>query len=145
MRLLVAIAALTGLTLGEPPRAAGPDYVAVLVARSFLQALSERDVKQASDLCAATVNFDGQELSGARRDRERIAKLVQDFPAGYRFRTVVFMRYRDAVDRFGPPPKRLRLGELKRSVVAFGRLPHKGLVVFVKKSQGRWRIVALSD
>ena len=145
MILLVAIAALSGMPLGKSPKATAPDYVAVLVARSFLQALTERDVNQALDLCAVQVNFDGQRISGARKVRKRIAEIVQKFPAGYRFRTVVFMQYRNAVGRFGPPPTRLRPNDLKRSVVAFGRLPHKGLVVFVKKLKGRWRVVALSD
>ncbi len=145
MIFLCAMAALTALPPGPRPKAKRPDYIAVLVARSFLRALEERDSKQSVTLCADSVNFDGQVVSGATKVETHMKDLVKRFPAGYRFRTVFFLSYRDAIKRFGPPPRRLMPSRLKGSVVAFGRLEHKGLVVFVTKVKGRWRVIALSD
>ncbi len=141
---IILAMAVSGLSPTAPPRK-GPDYVAVLVSRTFLRAIAEGDLKQAVSLCGPTVDFDGHTASNPTTIQKRIADLIHRFPDGYRFRTVVMMSYKQAVERFGPPPQRLNPSSLKGSVVAFGRLPYKGLVLFVSKRSGRWRVVAMSD
>lgn len=121
------------------------DYVPRLVGRTFLRAVAERDLETALSLCANAVQFDGRPAEGRSRVAEALRSLHRRVPASMKFRKVVAMDYAQMVERFGPPPKRLKGVRFKGSVVILGRLRRGGLIVVLNKIDGRWRVVALTD
>ena len=125
--------------------AAPPDYVASLVGKTFLRALTDRDAATAASLCASSLNLDGRTIEGPKAVRRAIEDIVARMPQGYRFELSVVLRLPEAVRRFGPLPR--RLGNLARPdvVVVFGKLPRRGLAVFVRKIRGTWKVVGLTD
>jgi hypothetical protein len=120
------------------------DYVADLVARTFLRALFDGDAPQLAPLVAERVSFDGEIVQGAAL-RPRLAMVAARAHAVGRPRRIVVMSYATARARFGEAPARLRPLGLDGTVVAFARLERGGLVVILKKVGGRWKVVGLSD
>jgi hypothetical protein len=121
--------------------------VAVLVGRTFLRAVSERDVETAFPLCGPKVQFDGRLADGAAQVRKQLELMISRVPASTRFGRVVGMTWKEATARFGSPPARLSTGDIEGSVVVAGRLAksNSGLIVFLKKLDGRYRVVGLTD
>ena len=129
----------------EPPAAKGKiPLLAVLVAKTFLRAVVDRDLKTAAPLCADTVDFDGQTVKGAKAVRKRLAALLAKMKIRRRLRKVAVLTLARAQKLFGPPPARLKLAG-KDLVVAFGRFRRGGLVVVLAPEKDRWRVIALTD
>lgn len=148
--LLLAVLTVGGVAPGAA-RAAEPRGVqkkipllAVLVAKTFLRAVVDRDLKTAAPLCAATVDFDGHQVKGDKAVRKRLGQLLARMKVRRRLRKVAVMTLAQARRLFGPPPARLRLRG-KDLVVAFGRFRRGGLVVVLAPQGDRWRIIALTD
>ncbi len=143
---------LLAVGLSAPPaRAAEPagakqkiPLLAVLVAKTFLRAVVDRDLKTAAPLCGDTVDFDGQRIKGDKAVRTRLGKLMARMKVRRRLRKVAVLTLAQARRIFGPPPARLKLRS-KDLVVAFGRFRRGGLVVVLAPEKDRWRVVALTD
>lgn len=146
------LALITSLLLGSGvARAAEPTgahqkipLLAVLVGKTFLRAVVDKDLKTAAPLCATTVDFDGQLVKGEKAVVKRLATLLARVKGRRRLRRVAVLTLARARRLFGPPPARLKLprGDL---VVAFGRFRRGGLVVVLAPEGDRWRVVALTD
>lgn len=124
---------------GEDPTLGG------LVARTFLQSLSDGDVQAAVPLCADEVDFDGALRKGRKAVRAALEKMKKRMGGHRRARYVTVLSLEDARHRFGPPPSRLRLPSVGSILVGFARFRRGGLVAFVAQMQGRYRVVALTD
>ncbi len=122
-----------------------PDYVAALVGKTFLRAIEDRDVRTAHDLCADRLNLDGRVTTGRDAVRGAIVDLVRRLPQGARFQVALVLPLPEAEKRFGPLPARLRALRHPDVVVVFGRLPRRGLAVFVRKVHGVWKVIGLTD
>lgn len=118
--------------------------LAVLVAKTFLRAVVDKDLKTAAPLCAKTVDFDGQRVKGDKAVAKRLGKLLARMKVRRRLRKVAVLTLAQARRLFGPPPARLGLAR-KDLVVAFGRFRKGGLVVVLAPEGDRWRVVALTD
>jgi len=148
--VLVAVVAAGGVAprtarAAEPPGV--PEKIpllAVLVAKTFLRAVVDRDLKTAAPLCAATVDFDGSRAKGDKAVRKRLSQVLARMKVRRRLRRVAVMTLARARRIFGPPPARLKLRG-KALVVAFGRFRRGGLVVVLAPDGDRWRVVALTD
>jgi hypothetical protein len=119
--------------------------VATLVGKTFLRAVAERDTETAMPLCASTVQFDGQRITGHAAVTRRLKQMIARVRAGMRFKQVLCLTYKEAVARFGPPPRRLSGVKWKNSVVVLGRLHTGGVVVVLNKIGERYRVVAITD
>ncbi len=150
--LMLALAAAGGATtLASEARAAQPrvaqkkiPLLAVLVAKTFLRAVVDRDLKTAAPLCAATVNFDGRRVKGDKAVRKRLGQILARMKVRRRLRKVVVLSLAQAQRIFGPPPARLKL-QGKDLVIGLGRFRRGGLVVVLAPVKDRWRVVALTD
>lgn len=134
-----------GAQPAAPRTGSAVDYVPRLVGRTFLRAVAERDLETVVSLCADSVQFDGRPARGASKITEALRTLHRRIPASMKFRKVVALDYPRMVERFGPPPKRLKGVRFKGSVIVLGRLRRGGLIVVLNKIDGRWRVVALTD
>lgn len=149
---VVAVVAVGGVTTsGDHARAAGPrvapkkiPLLAVLVAKTFLRALVDRDLKTAAPLCAVTVDFDGHQVKGEKAVLKRLRQILARMKVRRRLRKVAVLTLAQAQRIFGPPPARLKLHG-KDLVVAFGRFRRGGLIVVLAPEKDRWRVVALTD
>lgn len=148
--LLLAALAAGGLAplaarAAEPPGATRKiPLLAVLVAKTFLRAVVDRDLKTAAPLCAATVDFDGQRVVGEKAVKKRLGQVLARMKIRRRLRKVAVLPLAQAQRLFGPPPARLKLRG-KDLVVAFGRFRRGGLVVVLEAQKDRWRVIALTD
>ncbi len=118
--------------------------LAVLVAKTFLRAVVDRDLKTAAPLAASEVSFDGKLVKGPRQVRRRLARLLGALAGRRRLKKVVVVTMARARRLFGPPPARLKLTR-KDLVVAFGRFRRGGLVAILAPVANRWRVIALTD
>jgi len=128
------------------PRGAGAKIplLAVLVAKTFLRAVVDRDLKTAAPLCAASVDFDGQTVKGDQAVQKALGGLMARMKTRRRLRKVAVLTMAQARRIFGPPPARLKLRG-KDLVVAFGRFRRGGLIVVLAPKGDRWRVIALTD
>lgn len=149
---LLPLTLVASLLLGSGvARAAEPAGVkkkipllAVLVAKTFLRAVVDKDLKTAAPLCATTVDFDGRLVKGDKAVAKQLGKLWVRMKVRRRLRKVAVLTLAHARRLFGPPPARLKLPR-KDLVVAFGRFRRGGLVVVLAPEGDRWRVVALTD
>jgi len=141
--LLLFVVAVGVPARGQPPPPP-VDYVADLVARTFLRALFDGAAAELTPLVADRVSFDGEVVQGPAV-RERLAAVAARARALARPRRIVVLPYAATRARFGDPPARLRPGGLDGTIVALARLERGGLVVVLKPTTGRWKVVALSD
>ncbi len=128
-----------------PDRPGEIPALGVLVAQTFLRAVSEGDLRTALPLCAQSVDFDGVLAKGDEAVRARLGKLRKALREGRVLRKIVVMRLAEARSLFGPPPARLTLPAEREVIVGFGRFTRGGLVVFVAQERERFRVVALTD
>jgi hypothetical protein len=150
--LVAALIAVGGVTaLGDHARSAEPRVVpkkipllAVLVAKTFLRAVVDRDLKTAAPLCAAQVDFDGHRVKGDKAVRKRLGQVLARMKARRQLRKVAVLTLAQATRIFGPPPARLKLHG-KDLVVAFGRFRRGGLVIVLAPEKDLWRVIALTD
>lgn len=140
------------LALGSGPQGLGRAAAAedptlgALVARTFLQAVTDGDVDTALPLCADEVDFDGTVRKGRLAVRAALLAMKQRMGGHRAVRFVTVLSFEEARRRFGPPPERLHLpGPARGMQVGFARFGRLGLVVFVAPVQGRYRVVALTD
>jgi len=97
--MVVAVVAVGGVTTsGDHARAAGPrvapkkiPLLAVLVAKTFLRALVDRDLKTAAPLCAATVDFDGHQVKGEKAVLKRLRQVLARMKVRRRLRKVAVL------------------------------------------------------
>jgi hypothetical protein len=128
------------------PADSGPlPTLGVLVGKTFLQAVVDRDLKTSLPLCADRVDFDGQVVTGNRKVREELEQMFGRLGSRRRLRRVWVMSLAEARRRFGPPPSRLTLPDKGPVLVAFGRFHRGGLIAFVAPHRDRFRVVALTD
>ena len=143
------VMALFLVTLSPGTRAAPAkkkaDYVGVLVGKAFLRGVEEKDLSSLTPLCAKEVSFDGLVAKGRKAIRRRLSLLLKKVPAETRFKKVIGLSYDEMNQRFGAPPKRLSKLPLKGCVFVLGRLHRGGLVVILKKLEGRFRVIGLTD
>jgi hypothetical protein len=147
--VLLGLACVLGaprVARAAPPAAPEPQIplLAALVAKTFLRAVVDHDLKTAAPLCATSVSFDGQPVTGPKAVRQRLARLLARMKVRRHLQKVVVVGMARAVRLFGPPPARLKLRG-KDLVVAFGRFRRGGLVVVLAAEGDRWRVVALTD
>lgn len=149
--LIPLVLAVAGVVAPPVARAAEPrgarskiPLLAVLVAKTFLRAVVDRDLKTAAPLCASTVDFDGHRAKGEKAVRKRLGQLLARMKVRRRLRKVAVLAMAQARQLFGPPPARLKLRG-KDLVVAFGRFRRGGLVVVLAPEGDRWRVIALTD
>ena len=147
-RLLWAAVLLGGSAVVAQPRSPAPnegvDFVADLVARTFVRGLFDGNVAELGPLVADRVSFDGELVQGAAV-RERLALVARRARAAGQPRRLVLMTFAKAQARFGEPPSRLRAIGLPGTVIGFARLDRGGLITIVKKVDGRWKVAGLSD
>lgn len=132
------------------PRAAGgqarPDFVAELVARSFVRALLEGDAPTALGLCAERVSMDGEWAQGRAAIEAQILAMqgrVRTF--GLKLQHLAVLPHAEVVRRFGPPPERLRGVAGPGRLVALARLNTLGVAIILGRAGGLWKVVGLSD
>jgi len=150
--MVMALAAICGVAgLGSEARAAEPrvaakkiPLLAVLVAKTFLRAVVDRDLKTAAPLCASTVDFDGHRVKGDKAVRKALAQILARMKVRRRLRKVAVLSLTQAQQLFGSAPARLKLRG-KDLVVGFGRFRRGGLIVVLAPQKDRWRVVALTD
>ncbi len=141
MRQRVLVLALLGWgLLPAAAHAAGPDFTAELVARTFFRGLLEGRPGTVLPLCGSEVNLDGRRL----RDRAELQQALEALSArarqrGLRLRLLVLLDAREAVRRrirgsFGPD-----------RLVALARFSQLGAVALLRREDGFWRVTALTD
>ena len=152
---VVCVVCLGGGASGAPPAAApapvrplpataAVDFVADLVARTFVRACFDGNTAELQPLLAERVSFDGVVLSGAAA-QQRLADVARRARAHPRPKRVVLLPYAAVKAHFGEAPARLRPIWLQGSVIALARLDRGGLIVILKPVAGRWKVVGLSD
>ncbi len=127
------------------PRGEPLPTLGVLVGKTFLQAVVDRDAQTALPLCAAKVDFDGEGVRGKAAVRKRLGQMFARLGNRRRLRRVLVMTLAKARRRFGPPPARLNLPKGNALLVAFGRFSRGGLVAFLARRGDHWRVIALTD
>jgi hypothetical protein len=126
------------------PATAAVDFVADLVARTFIRACFDGSPADMQPLIADRVNFDGVVLDGAAA-QQRLAEVSRRARLHARPKRVVLLPYAAVKAHFGEAPVRLRAIGLQGTVVALARLDRGGLIVILKPVAGRWKVVGLSD
>jgi hypothetical protein len=126
------------------PATAAVDFVADLVARTFIRACFDGNTAELQPLLAERVSFDGVVLAGPAA-AARLADVTRRAHAHGRARRIVLLPYAAVRAHFGEAPARLRPIGLQGSVVALARLDRGGLIVILKQVGGRWKVVGLSD
>lgn len=144
LALWLALQPRLAMAAPEPVQGELP-ALGLLVAQTFLRAVSEGDLRTAAPLCAEAVDFDGDRVQGAEAVKARLARLGAALREGRVLRKIVVMRLIEARRLFGPPPGRVRLPAGVEVLVGFGRFSRGGLVVFVAPERDRFRVVALTD
>ncbi len=125
------------------------DQLSEMVGKNFLDQIANKDWKRAAKLCAGTVNFDGEVITGEEKITARLKKMIDDHPAEIRFRQFYFFSGQEALTKFGPLPKRLDRIDLEKSSVLLGRRRRAGVAVVLQQvtdATGQWpRVVAITD
>ncbi len=146
---LVALSLVLGLlgTAGKG-RAAEPDaeFMARLVAQSFFRGLLKGEIEAVFPLCAGTINFDGEQVKGSeavKKKLEQLASRARD--SGLRLKKVVVLTIPQVLQRYGPPPARIKKAVKPGRMVALARFNMMGAVAVLARTAGFWRIQALTD
>jgi hypothetical protein len=152
---IACVVCLGGGASGAPPAAppaparplpptAAVDFVADLVARTFVRACFDGNTAELQPLLAERVSFDGVLLGGAAA-QQRLADVARRARTHGRPKRIVLLPYTAVKAHFGEAPARLRPIGLQGSVIALARLDRGGLIVVLKPVAGRWKVVGLSD
>jgi hypothetical protein len=127
---------------GEPKT----DFMAELVAKTFLRALLEGDAAALAPLCAEAVNFDGEVVKGRAAVEKRLAEVISRARSRQvRLRRVLLLPALEAVKRFGPPPRRIASSLGAGAVVAIARFERLGAVLVLKRKGRFYQVVAITD
>ena len=129
-------------------RADEPDarFVARLVAQSFFRGLIEGDISTVQPLCASTMSFDGERVRGDAAVKARLEQLADRArQGGLDLKKVEVIPVREAIQRFGPPPERIKAEVRPGNIVALARFNVLGAVAVLGRQSGFWRIHALTD
>jgi hypothetical protein len=123
------------------------DFMAKLVARSFVQALLSGEISATLPLCARTVNLDGQRVSGPKQLTARLERMSRRARQhGLRLEKLHLLPYTAAVKRYGPPPERLKADLARgRKVVALARFNNLGAALFLRRTGQIWKVIAVTD
>lgn len=125
------------------------DQLSEMVGKNFLDQIANKNYKRAAKLTAEEVNFDGEVIKGEEAITKRLKSMIAAHPAQIHFRRVFYFTGSDALDRFGPLPKRLKGIDLSKSSVLLGQREKGGVAVVLQQvtdSTGSWpRVVALTD
>ncbi|MBU1241493.1 hypothetical protein KKF84_17460 [Myxococcota bacterium] len=125
------------------------DQLSEMVGKNFLDQVANKDWKRAAKLCAPTMNFDGEVITGEEKITERLKKMVKDHSARITFNQFYFFSGSEALLKFGPLPNRLNPLDLKKSSVLLGRRRKAGVAVILQQitdATGKWpRVVAITD
>lgn len=151
-RRLAALAALAATLswftpAASQPRARDSDrFMALLVARSFFRALLSGNVDAALPLCARRVSFEGAQVQGTKQLRARLLKMAGRARAGgLKLKKVELLHLERMVERFGPPPARLKRSISPRDLIALARFNKQGALAVLRRDGRFWRISVLSD
>ncbi len=146
--LCVSFAGAAAAAPPAPPRplpaTAAVDFVADLVARTFIRACFDGTTADLQPLVADRVSFDGVVLQGAAM-QQRLTEVSRRARAHARPKRVVLLPYSAVKSHFGEAPARLRPIGLQGAVIALARLDRGGLILVLKQVGGRWKVVGLSD
>ncbi len=116
------------------------------MARSFFQGLLAGDLSVVTPLCAAQVNFDGQPLQGLQPIQDRLQAMVRRArEQGLQLRRVLVLTAAEALQRFGPPPQRVRASLGPQDRVALAVFQRGGAVAILGRSGSFWRVKAITD
>ena len=137
------------LVLLAPASVAAEDdalYMARLVARGFFRALADGEAAAMAPLCADVVSFDGQKVKGRKKIAARLKAMADRAQrANLRLKRVVVLTVKQAREKYGPPPERIK-GELgKGRMVALAAFQRLGAVAVLARKGSFWRVVALTD
>jgi hypothetical protein len=143
------LAVVTALLLLLVPRssAAGDDaFMARLVARSFFGGIIGGEVGSVLPLCGSRFSFDGDMATDVKQIRQRLGRVnARARQLGLQLRKVIVLGYREAVERYGPPPARLRNVLRPGCMVALARFNMRGAVAVLERQGAFWKVVALTD
>jgi len=125
----------------------GVDFMAKLVARSFVQTLLSGEISALLPLCAAEVNFDGLSVKGVEPIEKQLRAINERARQhGLRLTRLQMLSWKEAVQRHGPPPERLGLrGARGELVVALARFNSLGAALILRRVGPLWKIVAITD
>ncbi len=117
-----------------------------MTARNFMDHLAAGDLRRACLLMDDTVNFDGTVVRGHDRVSARLSEIMKRTGGNVQWRYIRIIPGSEALQKFGPLPRRLAGIDLRNAIVALGRRPSGGLaVIFVDKGDDRWRVTAMTD
>lgn len=142
--LLVLVALAARPAAADPPRVVDP--TAGLVAQGFVVALLGGDLATAEGLAATPFSFDGTVAADPPALHATLSDLVASRRlGGRRFLRIESLPAEEAIDRFGPPPARVRALAAPRTIVALVRLSRGGVALFVHRVGSFWRVVGVTD
>lgn len=120
--------------------------MAHLVAQGFFRGLLSGAIDVIAPLCATRVNFDGRWVTGQAAIGSELARIA-DRARSMELKLVWVrpMAYPQMLQRFGPPPDRLRGVARGGSLFALARFEHQGAVAILRRQGRFWRVVALTD
>jgi hypothetical protein len=121
------------------------DFMAELVARGFFRAIVDGEVASALPLCGSEVNFDGVRARGAAIERQLRQMATRARAHNLQLVKIVVLSAQEAVQRFGPPPARIKGAVAAGRTVALARFNVLGAVAVLAKQNGLWRVIALTD
>jgi hypothetical protein len=128
-------------------RAADEQYMVELVARSFIRGVLAGDVQSLLPLCSAEVSLDGQPAKGAGALTEALGRLVKRARENeLKLEHLVVWPVAVALQRFGPPPRRMQAVIKPGRWVALAAFKQAtGVVLILARERGFWRVVGLTD
>lgn len=144
--LLLPLLVSTPATAGAQ-QAQQVDFMAKLVARSFVQTLLSGEITATLPLCAKTVNLDGLRVSGPEQLTTHLKRMSgRARQHGLRLEKLHLLPYEAAVKRYGSPPPRLKADLARgRKVVALARFNHLGAALFLRRTGQIWKVIAITD
>ena len=143
-RFLVALTvlAVSGSAIAEP----AVDRAAEVVAQALAEAVVARNEEAVTVLFAHPANLDGEMIMTMQELESRWAAVLDRAEVrGLRLTELEVIPLEVALDRYGPPPR--RLGELPTEdvLVAILRFDRAMVVAVLARREGRWAIIALTD
>ncbi len=97
-------------------------------------------------LCADEVSFDGEKVKGRSKLGKRLGEVARRARrASLRLRRIVLLPYKEALDKLGPPPERLKDAFKPGRMAALAVYQRLGAVAVLAPKGPFWRVVALTD
>lgn len=146
MKHILSIISLLFFSLSANAFAENDDFMAQLVGQSFFRALFAGSLESLTPLCASSINFDGQIISGKEAIDRRLQQLIKQVRNNrLQLKKITILSYKEMIQRFGPPPIRLRSSIGPGRIIALGKFNTLGAIAVLKRQGHFWRVIALSD